>query len=76
MPALRAAWLVAQAPLAGALAQATRNLGLGANLHAQAALAEVMESGGWRAHIRRIAAAHESGAGCAPTRWRRDSGTG
>ena len=60
LPALRVAWLVAPAPLAAPLAQAARNLGLGANLHAQAALAELMETGGWRAQIRRIASAYEA----------------
>lgn len=60
LPALRVAWLVAPAALAGPLAQAARNLGVGANLHTQAALADLMETGGWRAQIRRIAKAYET----------------
>jgi GntR family transcriptional regulator/MocR family aminotransferase len=54
-PALRLGWLVAPEGLAAPMAQAHRNLGMAANLHAQAALAALMESGAWRAHQRRIA---------------------
>ncbi|MCW3781594.1 PLP-dependent aminotransferase family protein [Defluviimonas salinarum] len=55
MPALRIGWIVAPPGLAGPLRAAQRNLGLAANVHAQAALAEFMETGRYRAHLRRIA---------------------
>ncbi|MDW4550977.1 PLP-dependent aminotransferase family protein [Defluviimonas sp. D31] len=55
MPALRIGWIVAPSGLAGPLRAAQRNLGLAANVHAQAALAEFMETGRYRAHLRRIA---------------------
>ncbi len=57
-PALRLGWIVTPEGLEGPLAQAHRNLGLAANLHAQAALAALIESGAWRAHQRRIAAVY------------------
>ncbi|MGB3317355.1 MAG: PLP-dependent aminotransferase family protein, partial [Albidovulum sp.] len=55
MPALRLGWIVAPLHLAAPLRAAQRNLGLAANLHAQAALAEFMDQGRYRAHLRRIA---------------------
>ncbi|MCB2136866.1 MAG: PLP-dependent aminotransferase family protein [Rhodobacteraceae bacterium] len=55
MPALRIGWIVAPRHIAGPLRAAQRNLGLGVNIHAQAALAEFMDSGRYRAHLRRIA---------------------
>lgn len=58
MPALRLGWMVVPAHLAPALKEAQRNLGLGANLHAQAALAEMMDQGRFRAHLHKIARAY------------------
>lgn len=55
MPALRIGWIVAPVHLADGLRAAQRNLGLAANLHAQSALAEFMDQGRYRAHLRRIA---------------------
>ena len=55
MPALRLGWIVAPPHLAEPLRAAQRNLGLAANLHAQSALAEFMDQGRYRAHLRRIA---------------------
>ncbi|MGY6632540.1 MAG: MocR-like pyridoxine biosynthesis transcription factor PdxR [Alkalilacustris sp.] len=57
-PGLRLAWAVVPPALAGPLAQASRNLGMGANVHAQAALAGLLADGAWRAHLRRIARAY------------------
>lgn len=55
MPALRLGWMVVPAHLAPALKAAQRNLGMGANLHAQRALAAMMEQGRYRAHLHKIA---------------------
>lgn len=55
MPGLRLGWVVVPDALVDPMRQAQRNLGLGANLHAQAALAEMMQSGAYRAHLRRMA---------------------
>ena len=55
MPALRIGWIAAPPRLAEPLRAAQRNLGLAANLHAQSALAEFMDQGRYRAHLRRIA---------------------
>ncbi|MBS0564046.1 MAG: PLP-dependent aminotransferase family protein [Proteobacteria bacterium] len=55
MPALRLGWIAAPAHLAPGLRAAQRNLGLAANLHVQAALAEMIEQGHYRAHLHRIA---------------------
>ncbi|MCJ2184771.1 PLP-dependent aminotransferase family protein [Novosphingobium sp. 1949] len=60
MPALRIGWIVAPPELVPALRLAQRNLGLMANLHTQRALAEVMLSGRYRAHVRRMARAYEA----------------
>jgi len=54
MPALRLGWIVAPPALAGALAAVQRALGLGANIHAQGALADLIESGQYRAQLHRI----------------------
>ena len=59
MPALRLGWIAAPEPLVVPLREGVRNLGLGANLHAQAAFEAFVEDGAWRAHIRRIATAYE-----------------
>lgn len=56
MPGLRLGWIVAPTNLAGPLAAAQRALGLAANVHAQAALADLIDSGRYRAHLMRIAA--------------------
>lgn len=55
IPGLRLGWMVVPEALAEPMRQAQRNLGLGANLHAQAALADLMRSGEYRAHLRRTA---------------------
>ncbi|WP_417681781.1 PLP-dependent aminotransferase family protein [Roseibium sp.] len=60
MPALRIGWMVVPEALIGPMRAAQRNLGLMANLHAQIALSEMMRSGRYRAHLRRIARAYEA----------------
>jgi len=60
MPALRLGWIAAPGSLVAPLREAVRNLGLGANLHAQAAFEAFVEDGAWRAHIRRIATTYEA----------------
>jgi GntR family transcriptional regulator / MocR family aminotransferase len=54
-PGLRLGWIVAPPAIATALAAAQRTLGLAANVHAQAALARLIEDGRYRAHLSRIA---------------------
>jgi GntR family transcriptional regulator/MocR family aminotransferase len=54
MPGLRLGWMVVPEPLAGPLADAQRNLGMAANLHAQSALADLIDSGRYRTHLARI----------------------
>ena len=56
VPGLRLGWIVAPPGLAAPLAAVQRSLGLAANLHAQAALADFIEAGRYRAHLMRIAA--------------------
>jgi GntR family transcriptional regulator/MocR family aminotransferase len=58
MPALRLGWIAAPEPLVAPLREGVRNLGLGANLHAQAAFEAFVEDGAWRAHIRRISSTY------------------
>jgi GntR family transcriptional regulator/MocR family aminotransferase len=58
MPALRLGWIAAPEPLVAPLREGVRNLGLGANLHAQAAFEAFVDDGAWRAHIRRISSAY------------------
>jgi len=55
MPGLRLGWIVAPHGLAAPLAAAQRSLGLAANLHAQAALADFIDAGRYRTHLMRIA---------------------
>ncbi len=55
MPGLRLGWIVAPMALASALADAQRNLGLAVNVHAQAAFAEMIDEGRYRAQLMRIA---------------------
>ncbi|WP_372422253.1 MocR-like pyridoxine biosynthesis transcription factor PdxR [Salinarimonas chemoclinalis] len=62
LPALRVGWLVAPRPLAAALAHAVRNAGCAANVHAQLALAELIESGAWKLHLRRVTRVYETRA--------------
>jgi GntR family transcriptional regulator/MocR family aminotransferase len=47
------------APLAAPMRLALRNLGALANVHAQAALADFIDAGHYRAHLRRIARSYE-----------------
>jgi len=58
MPALRLGWIAAPEPLVAPLREGVRNLGLGANLHAQAAFEAFVENGSWRVHIRRISSTY------------------
>lgn len=60
LPGLRVAYMVVPERFAGPLAQAQRNAGLLANVHTQAALAEFIESGHYRAHLKRIRTAYEA----------------
>ncbi|MGJ3263013.1 MAG: PLP-dependent aminotransferase family protein [Salinarimonas sp.] len=62
LPALRIGWMVAPRPLAGMLAAAVRNAGCAANVHAQLALADLIESGAWKLHLRRVARTYETRA--------------
>jgi GntR family transcriptional regulator / MocR family aminotransferase len=55
LPALRIGWIVVPPGLIDTVRRAQRNLGMIANLHAQFALAELMQSGRYRVQIRRIA---------------------
>lgn len=59
MPALRIAWLLLPDWLVDPARAAQRNLGMLANIHAQAALADLMKTGRYRAHLRRISKAYE-----------------
>ena len=54
VPGLRIAWMVVPDALVEHLRRAQRNLGLLANLHGQAALQDFLESGEYRAHLRKI----------------------
>nr|WP_209001920.1 PLP-dependent aminotransferase family protein [Stappia albiluteola] len=60
LPGLRIAYMVVPERLAGPLAQAQRNAGLLVNIHTQAALAEFIESGHYRAHLKRIRSTYEA----------------
>ena len=59
LPGLRLAYMVVPPGLVAPLAQAQRNLGLRVNIHAQAAYAELIESGALITHLRRIAKTYE-----------------
>ncbi|WP_417584721.1 PLP-dependent aminotransferase family protein [Pelagibacterium sp.] len=59
LPGLRLAYMVVPEDLAVPLRQAQRNLGLRVNIHAQAAYAELIESGALVTHLRRIARTYE-----------------
>jgi GntR family transcriptional regulator/MocR family aminotransferase len=58
LPGLRVGWIVAPKGSADAIRDVQRRLGAGANVHAQAALAEFMAQGAYRAHIAAISAAY------------------
>jgi len=58
LPGLRIGWMVAPKGSAEAVRAVQRRLGLAANVHAQAALAEFMAQGAYRAHIASISAAY------------------
>ena len=60
LPGLRLAYMVVPDALVDAFAQAHRNLGLRANIHAQAALVDLIESGALSTHLRRIASIYEA----------------
>lgn len=59
LPGLRLAYMVVPEALAGSLRQAQRNMGLRVNIHAQAAYAELIESGALVTHLKRIARLYE-----------------
>lgn len=63
LPGLRIGWMVAPSGSAEAVRAVQRRLGLAANVHAQAALAEFMAQGAWRAHIASISAAYRARLG-------------
>ncbi len=54
MPGLRIAYCVVPPDLAGPLAQLMRNMGCAANVQAQATLADFMDSGSYRKHLKQI----------------------
>lgn len=58
LPGLRIGWMVAPQGSIEAIRAVQRRLGLAANVHAQAALAEFMAQGAYRAHIATISAAY------------------
>jgi GntR family transcriptional regulator/MocR family aminotransferase len=63
LPGLRVGWIVAPEGAGDALRDVQRRLGAGANVHAQAALAEFMAQGAYRAHIAAISAAYRERLG-------------
>jgi GntR family transcriptional regulator/MocR family aminotransferase len=63
LPGLRIGWMVAPRGSAEAVRAVQRRLGLAANVHAQAALAEFMAQGAYRAHIAAISAAYRERLG-------------
>jgi len=60
IPALRLGWMVVPGALVDPVRAAQRTLGTVANLHAQAALAETMRTGRYRAQLGRIARVYEA----------------
>jgi GntR family transcriptional regulator/MocR family aminotransferase len=58
LPGLRIGWMVAPRGSAEAIRAVQRRLGLAANVHAQAALAEFMAQGAYRAHVAAISSAY------------------
>jgi GntR family transcriptional regulator/MocR family aminotransferase len=63
LPGLRIGWMVAPRGSAEAIRAVQRRLGLAANVHAQAALADFMAQGAYRAHIAAISAAYRERLG-------------
>ncbi|NNU80428.1 PLP-dependent aminotransferase family protein [Halovulum dunhuangense] len=63
LPGLRIGWMVAPKGSAQAVGAVQRRLGLAANVHAQAALAEFMAQGAYRAHVAAISAAYRERLG-------------
>ncbi|MBN15197.1 MAG: GntR family transcriptional regulator [Pelagibacterium sp.] len=59
LPGLRLAYMVVPDTLAGPLRQAQRNMGLRVNIHAQAAYADLIETGALVTHLKRIARLYE-----------------
>lgn len=60
LPGLRIAYMVVPESLAEKIAIAQRNSGLLGNVHTQAALADFIESGHYRAHLKRIRETYEA----------------
>lgn len=60
LPGLRLSYMVVPSELAASFSQAQRNLGLRVNIHAQAAFADLIESGALATHLRRIAKTYEA----------------
>lgn len=58
LPGLRIGWLVAPAGLADGVRALQQRLGLAANVHAQAALADFMGTGAYRAHLGTVTQAY------------------
>lgn len=58
LPALRIGWMVVPPGLVDPIRAAQRSLGIVANVHAQLALAELMQTGRYRTQVRRIARAY------------------
>jgi GntR family transcriptional regulator/MocR family aminotransferase len=63
LPGLRVGWIVAPEGSADAIRDVQRRMGAGANVHAQAALAEFMAQGAYRAHIAAISSAYRERLG-------------
>lgn len=59
LPGLRIGWIAAPPGSAEVVRAVQRRLGLVANIHAQAALAEFMASGSYRAHIAHVSATYQ-----------------
>jgi len=62
LPGLRLAWLAAPPALSAKLVAIQRNLGLLANVHAQAAFADLIDGGHYRTHLNRISTIYEARA--------------
>ncbi|GBR08917.1 PLP-dependent aminotransferase family protein [Asaia siamensis] len=60
LPGLRLGWIVVPEALIDPMRAAHRTMGCAANLHAQLALSELMESGHYRRHLRHIARLYQS----------------
>ncbi|WP_428523947.1 PLP-dependent aminotransferase family protein [Roseibium sp.] len=59
LPGLRVSYAVAPEDLSGPLAGVFRNMGQLANVHAQIALADFIDSGHYRAHLKRIRSVYQ-----------------